>query len=48
MGGCGQFLHAFSGEVRDFHSVSPEYFGRNLVLSNVLRAAHVKILCLWT
>jgi hypothetical protein len=27
-----QFSHAFSGEVYDLHSVSPEYFGYTLVL----------------
>jgi hypothetical protein len=31
LSGHGQFSHAFSGEVYDFYSVSPEYFGYNLV-----------------
>jgi hypothetical protein len=31
MVGSGQFSHAFSGEVYDFYSVSPEYFGHNFV-----------------
>jgi hypothetical protein len=30
-GGGGQFSHAFSGEVYDFYSVSPEYIGYTLV-----------------
>jgi hypothetical protein len=29
--GRGQFSHAFSGEVYDFYSVSPEYFGYTIV-----------------
>jgi hypothetical protein len=33
--GRGQFSHAFSGEVYDFYSVSPEYFGYTLVLLSV-------------
>jgi hypothetical protein len=31
LGGRGQFSHAFGGEVYDFYSVSPEYFGCTLV-----------------
>jgi hypothetical protein len=31
MGGSGQFSDAFSGEVYDFYSVSPEYFGYTLI-----------------
>jgi hypothetical protein len=31
-----QFSHAFSGEVYDFYSVSPEYFGYTLVSLDVL------------
>jgi hypothetical protein len=31
LGGNGQFSQAFSGEVYDFYSVSPEYFGYTLV-----------------
>jgi hypothetical protein len=38
MGGRGQFLHAFSGEVYDFYSVSPEYFGYNLVHHQIFSA----------
>jgi hypothetical protein len=35
MGGRGQFSHAFSGEVYEFYSFSPEYFGYTLVPSAV-------------
>jgi hypothetical protein len=31
MDGRGQFTHAFSGDVYEFYSVSPEYFGYNFV-----------------
>jgi hypothetical protein len=31
VGGHGQFLDAFNGEVYDFYSVSLEYFGYTLV-----------------
>jgi hypothetical protein len=31
MGGRGQFAHVFSGDVYDFYSVSPEYFGYTLI-----------------
>jgi hypothetical protein len=31
LGGRGKFSHAFSSEVYDFYSVSPEYFGYTLV-----------------
>jgi hypothetical protein len=31
MVGSGHFSHAFSGGVYEFYSVSPEYFGHNLV-----------------
>jgi hypothetical protein len=31
VGGRGQIPHLFSGEIYDFYSVSPEYFGYALV-----------------
>jgi hypothetical protein len=31
LGGSGQFARAFGGEVYEFYSVSPEYFGLTYV-----------------
>jgi hypothetical protein len=45
-GGRGQFSHAFSGEVYDFYSVSPEYFGYFPVQCySVLGILHFDALC---
>jgi hypothetical protein len=40
LGVCGQFSHAFSCEVYDFYSVSPEYFGCTLV---VMKETEIKV-----
>jgi hypothetical protein len=38
LGGQGQFSRAFGGEIYEFYSVSPEYFGYTLVLQKLTLA----------
>jgi hypothetical protein len=43
LGGRGQFSHAFSGEVYDFYTASPEYFGYTLVRKTAQARTHTSV-----